>query len=137
MYEEESEDNSLSDIGEGAKDDKSDIEDGAEDDKSNFEEDAEDNKTNTQEEEEDNNASGNDGGDVDQGPSTSTKKKVLKKKKVVESPVPSLIRPQGRSRRGPKQVLFSSDDARRYLEQRFHSQNSGEGKLMKTLQIRG
>ena len=84
VYEEESEDNSLSDIGEGAKDDKSDIEDGAEDDKSNFEEDAEDNKTNTQEEEEDNNASGNDGGDVDQGPSTSTKKKVLKRRKSLK-----------------------------------------------------
>ena len=83
VYKEESEDNSLS--GEGAKDDKSDIEDGAEDDKSNFEEDAEDNKTNTQEEEEEsnNNASWNDGGDIDQSPSTSTKKKVLKKKKVV------------------------------------------------------
>ena len=81
VYKEESEDNSLS--GEGAKDDKSDIEDGAEDDKSNFEEDAEDNKTNTQEEE-DNNASGNDGGDVDQGPSTSTKKKVLKRRKSLK-----------------------------------------------------
>ena len=74
-----------SDIEEGAEDDKSDIEDGAEDDKSDFEEDTEDNKTDTQEEDEksDNNATGNDSGDVDQGPSTSTKKKVLKKKKVV------------------------------------------------------